>query len=134
MLIKTLHDIPSSEITPESLYLGRRDFLKAAGFTAVATLTGALDSDGAPQTAIAGDPLAVTKRMVTTTDALTPYKDVTTYNNFWEFGEDKPDPSRNSGGFRTKPWSVVVNGLCAKPGVYALEDIVKPHADRKSVV
>jgi len=127
MLIKTLHEIPSSDITPESLYLRRREFLKAAGVTAAAALIGALDIRAEPQTVVAGSKLTVRKKMVTTTDALTPYKDVTTYNNFWEFGEDKPDASSNAGGFKPEPWSVAVDGLCAKPGRYTLEDILKPH-------
>jgi sulfoxide reductase catalytic subunit YedY len=127
MLIKTLHEIASSEITSESVYLRRREFLKTAGITVAAALTGVLDARAEPQTAAVGNALAVSKKMVTTTDALTPYKDVTTYNNFWEFGEDKPDASRNAGAFKTKPWTVAVEGFCAKPGVYTLEDILKPH-------
>ena len=64
--------------------------------------------------------------MVTTTDPPTPYV-VTTYNNFYEFGSKKDDPARNAKGFTTKPWSVAVEGACGKPGVYTLEDILKPH-------
>jgi len=127
MLIKTLQTIASSEITPEALYLRRREFLKAAGVTVGAALAGALDVGAEPQTVGPDGKLAVAKKMVTTTDALTPYRDITTYNNFWEFGEDKPDASLNAGGFKTSPWSVAVQGLCTKPGVYTLEEILKPH-------
>ena len=55
-------------------------------------------------------------------------EDITTYNNFYEFGTDKADPAQNSGKFKPRPWSVVVAGECAKPGTYTLEDILKPHA------
>jgi sulfoxide reductase catalytic subunit YedY len=65
--------------------------------------------------------------MVTTTDALTPHRDVTSYTNFYEFGTDKDDPARNSGSFKPRPWSLAVEGECAKPGTYTLEDILRPH-------
>jgi sulfoxide reductase catalytic subunit YedY len=74
------------------------------------------------------DSLAVTKRVVTTTDPVTPYNVVTTYNNFYEFGTKKGDPAINAKAFTTKPWSVTIEGACGKPGVYPLGDILKPHA------
>jgi sulfoxide reductase catalytic subunit YedY len=61
-------------------------------------------------------------------DKLTPYKDVTSYNNFYEFGTDKGDPARHAHNLRTRPWSVVVEGACRKPAAYQLEDFVKPRA------
>jgi sulfoxide reductase catalytic subunit YedY len=66
--------------------------------------------------------------MVTTTDSPTPYRGVTTYNNFYEFGTDKSDPATYGDRFKPRPWSVAVEGECGKPGVYGLEDILKPHA------
>ena len=90
-------------------------------------MIGALATGGVDTTLGAGSALAVTKRMVTTTDPPTPYNAVTTYNNFYEFGSKKDDPARNAKGFTTKPWSVAVEGACGKPGVYTLEDILKPH-------
>ena len=65
--------------------------------------------------------------MVPTTDSPTPFDAVTTYNNFYEFGTNKDDPARNAGGFKPRPWSVAVEGECAKPGTYDLDDILKPH-------
>jgi sulfoxide reductase catalytic subunit YedY len=62
-----------------------------------------------------------------TGESLTPYDDVTSYNNFYEFGMDKRDPSTQSGDFKSDPWSVEISGEVAKPGVYNLEDILKPH-------
>jgi sulfoxide reductase catalytic subunit YedY len=103
MLIKKAADIPSSEITPQSTYMRRREFLAA-----LVTLP-------------------TVGRMVTTTDALTPKDAVTSYTNFYEFGSDKGDAARNGGAFKTSPWNVTVDGLCGKPGTYALEDILKPH-------
>ncbi len=70
----------------------------------------------------------VRKGVVTLDEALTPWDDVTTYNNFYEFGMDKDDPARNSKKFRTKPWTVKIDGLVNKPGDYQLEDLVAPHA------
>jgi len=88
-------------ITPKALYLRRREFLQA---------------------------LPLAGRMVTTPDATTPYRGVTTYNNFYEFGTDKSDPATHASRFKPQPWSVAIEGECAKPGVYTLEDILKPHA------
>jgi len=75
-----------------------------------------------------GKPLHITSKMVTTTDAFTPYNAATQYNNFYELGIDKDDPARNAGVFKPLPWSVTVDGECAKPGTYTLEDILRPHA------
>jgi methionine sulfoxide reductase catalytic subunit len=129
MLIKKAADIPSSDITSESLYLRRREFLQAAGVATAAAITGVIGADEIVQAqGPATTPLTVKGKMVTTTDKLTPLKDVTTYNNFYEFGVDKEDPSENSGNFKPKPWSVTVEGQCGKPGTYTLEDIMKPHS------
>ena len=66
-------------------------------------------------------------------DKLTPYETVTTYNNFYEFGTSKEDPAANAKNFVTSPWSVAVEGECAKPGSYAYEDLVKPHKQEERV-
>jgi sulfoxide reductase catalytic subunit YedY len=97
--------IPSSEITPRDFFINRRQFLASMLAT-----------------------LPVTKHLVTTTDPPTPYKTVTTYNNFYEFGSDKGDPAKYGAAFKPKPWSVAVEGACHRPGVYTLEDVLKPHA------
>ena len=114
--------MPSREITPKEFYLRRREFLASAGAAFAAAAAGGLG-----EALAAGEALVIAKKSVTTTDPLTPYKAVTTYNNFYEFGSDKGDPVKNAGRFKPKPWSVAVEGLCAKPGVFALEDILKPH-------
>jgi sulfoxide reductase catalytic subunit YedY len=126
MLIKPAPDIRSSEITDEKLYLRRREFMKAAAVPAVAALAGFTPglAAGAGQEALPN----VRKGVVTIDEAWTPWDDVTTYNNFYEFGMDKGDPARNSKKFRTKPWTVKIDGLVKKPGDYQLEDLVAPHA------
>jgi sulfoxide reductase catalytic subunit YedY len=141
MLIKIPRssDCQASEITPESLYLSRRAVLGAslAGI-AVGALPG-LASAGEPSRyadVAAGAPPqwfsdklgAARWQAVTVKDeAITPFKDATHYNNFYEFGTDKGDPAANAGSLKTEPWSLVVDGEVAKPGRYALEDFVKPY-------
>jgi methionine sulfoxide reductase catalytic subunit len=125
MLIRKPPDVRSSEITPKRLYLGRRQMLGLLSMATVSALTGSADAETDPKH---GTPLHVTSKMVTTSDALTPYAAVTGYNNFYEFGIDKDDPTRNASAFTPLPWSVTVDGDCAKPGTYTLEDIVRPHS------
>ena len=112
------HDPRPSEITPEAVWLDRRAFLGAAGSIAGVALAGTAIGalGGAPREARAqGDRLEPT-----------PEELFTSYNNYYEFGTDKEDPKANSKGFRTAPWSVAVDGMCRKPGTYALEDWLKP--------
>ncbi len=128
MLIRRPDDIPSSEITPEAVYRDRRRFLaEAAGTLALAgvapSLLRAAERAGTGQAPQVG-------RVTMGEDLrgeLTPWDDVTSYNNFYEFGTDKEDPAQNAKGFRTKPWSVKVDGLVKKPATYQLEDFLKPH-------
>ena len=126
MLMRLAPDIPSSDITDERVYLRRREFMQAAALPAVAALAGF--TPGAAFAAGQGALPNVRKGVVTLNEALTPWDDVTTYNNFYEFGMDKGDPSRNAKAFRTKPWTVKIDGLVNKPGDYHLEDLVAPHA------
>jgi sulfoxide reductase catalytic subunit YedY len=115
MLIKKPDDLRSSEITPENLYYDRREFLRAAGLLGIAAAT-----LGTVESAHAGTQNGQEK------DDLTPFEDVTTYNNFYEFGTDKSDPAENAKGFKTKPWTVKVEGLVSKPASYSIEDFIKP--------
>ena len=118
MLIKRVSEIPSSEVTPKWLYLNRRKFLASAmGVTA-----GVLVGEGLKQLAwpsqkvLAGSKLNVAaKSPFSTTEQVTPFNDVTHYNNFYEFGVDKGDPAKNAGGLPTRPWTVKVEGKVAKP-------------------
>jgi len=141
MLIKIPRssDCQASEITPESLYLSRRAVLGAslAGI-AVGALPGLASAGepsryadvapGAPPQWFSDKLGAARWQAVTVKDeAITPFKDATHYNNFYEFGTDKGDPAANAGSLKTEPWSLVVDGEVAKPGRYALEDFVKPY-------
>ena len=130
---------PSSEITPESLYLRRREFLENAARavgTAAAFGGGLLWLVGkgpppdtpeqaplpvAQAAAPAGTPAARTELH----EALTPYQAVTTYNNFYEFGLDKADPARNAHTLKAKPWSIGVEGEVEQPRTIDVEDLLK---------
>jgi methionine sulfoxide reductase catalytic subunit len=122
MLTKKAPHIASSTITPKHVYLNRREFFRATGAGAF----GALLGPGGP--VAAAEKLAISKHVVTTTDAVSSHQTITTFNNFYEFGSDKSDPAKHSKTFKPKPWSVAVEGFCSKPGNYTLDDIVRPHA------
>jgi sulfoxide reductase catalytic subunit YedY len=127
MLIKRTPDIRASEITDPGVYRERRRFLREA---ALLTAGGLWLSEAAAQTQLpAAGKLAVARRgEFVTPEKLTSQRDVTTYNNFYEFGTDKGDPARNATGFRNRPWTVTVEGEVKKPATYQLEDFVKPNA------
>ena len=108
--------IASSEITPRSVYLKRREFLTAAAGTGIAIAAG--------KSAFA-DTLNATKSNYTVNEKLTPIKDVTTYNNFYEFGLDKADPAKLSGNFKPRPWTVKVDGMVGKPGTFDIDALIK---------
>jgi sulfoxide reductase catalytic subunit YedY len=122
MLIRRPPDIPASEITDERLYRGRREFIRAAtGAAAVGLLPSALlaacgggrDAEAASVPAEQGG------------DEPTPFEDVTTYNNYYEFGTGKSDPARTAGSLRLRPWTITVEGEVGKPGVYDVDDLTR---------
>ncbi len=120
MMIRKAKKISESEVTPYEVYLNRRKFIGQAGRVALlaAVAPGALAaSDHTGEEAEA----AVIGAQG---DELTPLKHVTEYNNFYEFGTGKEDPARNAGDFRTRPWTVAIEGHCERPGDYAIEDIL----------
>jgi len=121
MLLRRRPDIPAREITDERLYRSRRDFITtAAGVVALGvaapSLLGACtrreDADAARDATEQGN-------------ELTPFEDVTTYNNFYEFGTDKSDPARRAGSLRLRPWTVAVEGEVNKPGVYDVDELIR---------
>lgn len=128
MLIKRAGGILSSEITDESVYLNRRTLLKMAGLGAVGAIT-ARSAMAADLTAgISGTELEnIQKSPYSTDQEPNSWTDVTTYNNYYEFGTGKDDPARYAVNFNPKPWSVAVNGKCDKPGIYNYEDVISPH-------
>lgn len=130
MLIRKPADIRPSEITSKENYLNRREFLKngsiAAGSIAGSVIAGSAAAAVLPEHARAK--LAdVRPSEYSTGETQNSYLDVTTYNNYYEFGTAKDDPYRNADEFEPRPWSIEVAGHAEKTGTFNLEDIVKPH-------
>jgi sulfoxide reductase catalytic subunit YedY len=119
MLIKRPPDISEHEVTDFALYQRRREFLKTLGGFA---LLGA-----------SGLPLVAHGKSASTDDEPTPYDDIVNYNNFIELGTGKEAPAENAALLKTSPWSVTVDGECAKPGQFTLEDILKPHPTEERI-
>jgi sulfoxide reductase catalytic subunit YedY len=117
--------IKPSEITPESAYVNRRTLLQAA---AAAGLLPSIMSRGEAATIPSSGVFDnVAKWPDSTTDKVNTFQDITTYNNYYEFGTGKADPAQNAHTLKTSPWSVQVTGEAARTGTYTLEDILKPH-------
>ncbi|MGL4996384.1 MAG: protein-methionine-sulfoxide reductase catalytic subunit MsrP [Deefgea sp.] len=112
MLIRRPCDILPSEITPKSVFLNRREFMAASA--------GALLLAGEASAALKGAPSALS-----TKDTPNSLKEITTYNNYYEFGTDKSDPAANASKLKTKPWEIVVEGEAGKPRTYSLDDLLK---------
>ena len=116
MLIRRSSDILPSEITPREVYLNRRQWMVgAAGLALVAALPNELEAA----------PLSAAKSPFSTDEKLTSREDVTSYNNFYEFGVDKSDPAKNAGKLKTSPWTVKIDGLVSKPQEISIEDLIK---------
>jgi len=123
--------IPSSEVTPRDVYEGRRHLLKLLAMGAA----GATLSAWAARVALAQSTTARPNKLAAlpgshssvggTMEKLTPYQDVTTYNNFYEFGTDKSDPGRNAHTLKTRPWTIAVEGEVKKPKVYDIDELIK---------
>ncbi len=129
MLIRKPVDIKPREITGQKTFLRRREFLNtAARALAAAATVSALPRFLAPAAAQAGAKLQdVVRTPFSTQEPLTAFSKITAYNNFYEFGTDKEDPARNAAHFKTRPWSIAVEGEITQAGVYDLEDFMKPH-------
>ncbi len=128
MLIARAPDIRSSEITPKAMYQSRRTFVRSA----LAALAGAGMLARSVRLEASGKPAPHGVRLggihpspLSTAEPLNSWDDITTYNNYWEFGSDKDDPSNHAGALQTTPWTVTVEGECAKPGTYGLGDVLK---------
>ena len=128
MLIKKAADIKSAEITPKEIYLNRRQFI--AGASGVVASAGAalagLGIFGRPEIAYAGEKLPNVKKGAYSTDEKqNSFKDITTYNNFYELGVDKGDPAQNAKYLTTRPWTVSVEGEVKKPKTFDIDAIMK---------
>ena len=126
MLIRKPIDIPYSEVTPQSLYLRRREFFQTAAGGAIAAAAmlapagvRAQDRPKLPN---------VRKTQYGAGERLNDYDDVTGYNNFYEFGTDKEDPKANAQRFTTRPWSIRVDGLVKAPATHDIDSFIKPYA------
>jgi methionine sulfoxide reductase catalytic subunit len=125
MLIKRPSDILPSEITDKALYRDRREFIRAAAALGIAGGLAASGLFSAAPARAATKLSDLRKSGLSTTETTTPYKDVTSYNNFYEFGTDKADPAANAGSLRTRPWTVKIEGEVKKPGTYDIEALLK---------
>jgi methionine sulfoxide reductase catalytic subunit len=129
MLIKRPADIPSSEITDKKTYLNRRDFIRAATGTAAVAAAGIVGAEAlleAQPPAPHGAKLANVKPSAfSTTEKPNTWEQITTYNNYYEFGTDKDQPAYNAHTLKPSPWSVMIEGEVAKPASWHLEDILK---------
>jgi len=144
MLIKThrsgFTDPVSSDITPQGIYQQRRDLIRLmAGGAAGTALAGWAGREALAQgvakpgklAALPGAKSGVPGAM--TMEKVTDYKDVTTYNNFYEFGTDKSDPAKNAHTLVTRPWTVAVEGLVKQPKTYAIEDLIRLSAQEERI-
>ncbi len=126
MLFKRRPDIAPSEITPPEVYRRRRSLIKAAGALGAVAGASALGILWTPERASAGAKLGnLRKSPLSTTEEMTSYKNVTTYNNFYEFGTDKSDPAENAHTLKTRPWTVAVEGEIRKPKVYDIDELLR---------
>jgi sulfoxide reductase catalytic subunit YedY len=128
MLIRKAPDLTYADVTPKSVYLDRRKFLRAMGIVGATAVAGrglfelALPS----QTAYAGTKFTVlSKSPFSTTEKQNSYEDVTHYNNFYEFGTEKSDPAKNAKNFNTSKWVVSVEGEVSKPRKFTMDEILK---------
>ena len=129
MIIRKPDDIPSSEITPKSAYLSRRQFLTGAA-AAGAALAGGFylrsNSHGESVVQASGEKLTgITKSKYSSTEKPTSFKDITNYNNYYEFSTDKYEPNGMSKDFRTRPWSLAIDGMVKKRKSLDIDSILK---------
>lgn len=114
-----MNKISSSEITPHSTYLNRRNFIKNSSAISIAS------SLSFPLQALHLENTSQYQKQLENNDELNTFDEITTYNNFYEFGMGKSDPSNNSSTFNPKPWSIKIEGLVEKSFSLNLEDLIK---------
>jgi sulfoxide reductase catalytic subunit YedY len=129
MLIKKPSDIPSSEITPQSLFMNRRKFIAGAAATGAAIAADLYLPNVTCQAAElvqAGAKLTgIAKSHYSTSEKSNSFKDITTYNKYIEFSKDMYEPNGLSANFRTRPWTVSVEGLVKKPRTIDVDTIIR---------
>ena len=132
MTLRDALKIPASQITQESVYQGRRTLLQAFAIAPALTLAGCAEAEppAPPKTVVTP---AQARSGFRTSEELTKFADVSSYNNFYEFGTGKTDPSTAAKTLKTQPWSIAVSGECAKPGRIGLEDLIKGLAPEERI-
>ncbi|MDH5766291.1 MAG: protein-methionine-sulfoxide reductase catalytic subunit MsrP [Gammaproteobacteria bacterium] len=125
LIIKNSPGIKPSEITPESDYYNRRQFIKQSAAVLGAAWAGRIAMP--VQAAQTGDFPTAIKSQYSTREPANSFEDITSYNNFYEFGTSKTDPARNGTGFQTDPWKVSIEGEVARTGVFDLDELIKPY-------
>jgi methionine sulfoxide reductase catalytic subunit len=128
MLIRKSPDLTYADVTPKSVYLDRRKFLRAMGIAGAAAATGKglFDLAFPSRSAFAATKLTgLAKSPFSTTEKQNTYEEVTHYNNFYEFGTDKSEPAQNAKNFNTSNWVVSVEGEVAKPRKFTMAEILK---------
>ncbi|HXM64564.1 MAG TPA: protein-methionine-sulfoxide reductase catalytic subunit MsrP [Terriglobales bacterium] len=136
MMIKKPADIQSSEITPKSLYLNRRKFLAGAAAAGAAAIAGlSLGELVSPSTIVQADAKieGIKKSSFSTNETITPFKDVTNYNNYYEFSTDKYEPAGLAKNFKTRPWTVTIDGAVDKKQVLDVDTIIKMAAPEERI-
>ena len=126
MLNRKKSDIPSSEITPESIFKGRRKWIAAAaavGAASVIPVARLFEDTPEAHAAMKLGPL--TRSKFSTSEPRTPYDAVTMYNNFYEFGFEKDDPARYAHTLETRPWTIMVDGEVKKPRTFDIDQLLK---------
>ena len=125
--------VKSSEITPHSLYLSRRDFLKAAGIVTGSAFMAACTPKATRTIAPGSDATAFPVKQDEFGDPANSFEDITHYNNFYEFSENKAAVNKLSKDFKSHPWTVQVYGLVNHPKKYAIEDLLKKFPQEERV-
>src|SRR6266702_4297094 len=128
MLIKKAVDIPSSEITPKNVYLNRRKFLAGTIISGAAAVAGmSLRELAEPTNVVQANTKidGLQKSSFSTTEKITPLKDVSNYNNYYEFSTDKYEPAKLAKDIKTQPWSVTIDGQVKKKQVLDVDTIMK---------
>lgn len=117
MLIRNAPDLKDHDVTDAGLYLRRREFVTAGVGLGASLALGVGAADAAA--------LKYSPNKMPISEKPTPIKDITSYNNFYEFGTGKDEPAQNAGSLKTRPWTVTIDGLCKKPGKIGIDDLIK---------
>jgi len=125
VLIRKPTDIRPSEITSESNYLNRRDFIRAGTVAAGSILAPPALGAVVPEQVRGGIP-GIIKSEFSTDETANSYEDISTYNNYYEFGTGKSDPAVYSRDFEPRPWTITVDGHAEKTGTFDFDEFIKP--------